>query len=457
MGKELSVDVSMQIGYLRKELESKGVTDIGVIAGYMQELKNLQCGQDVHSYDRYAKNGSDTVCDVATRYNRKTQECISWGINNYLGLNRNANVIKKAQAALEKYGTGSGSSAMAGVMSELHIELENRIASAFDKEAALIFPAGYAAHLGVISSLAGVRDLILVDREVHAGILGGCRLSGRKPLTFKHNDVGNLEMKLKKYRYVFENILVIVESAYSMSGEFAPIEEIVRLKEKYKFRLLVDEAHTFGIYGDNGAGYCSELGVTKDVDFVVGTFSDATASIGGFVAAEKKYCTLIRWGASSYLFQACAPPADIATILASLDEIAQNPALINRLHKNNNYFRRQLEKAGFNLGSSQSPIIPVYIEDTGTLYNLERDLYANGIFTSAITFPAVKPGEGRLRFVVTASHTKEQIDKTVGTLRELARRYKHASNGVIPLGQLLNRPTPGQELADESHAFPVIL
>lgn len=420
----LNLETSMQIGQLKKILADKGITDLDIVADYIQELKEMQCREDVHSYERYTESGSNSVCNIITGYNQKKQECIIWCTNHYLGLNRNKKVIEAAKKALDAFGTGCGTSAMSGGLSALHIGLENRIAKMLGKEKVLLFPTGYSANLGTISSVVGEKDFILIDRESHASIVDGCKLSGKKFLPFKHNDVEDLEMKLKRYGKNFEKVLVVVESAYSMSGDISPLDKIVELKKRYKFRLLVDEAHTFGFYGDKGKGYCNELGVTDDVDFIVGTLSKSTASIGGYVATRKKFCTMMRFSSSPYLFQACTPPADIAAVLASLDEIEKSTELIARLHENNRYFRARLLEAGFNLGASKSPVVPVYIPDTGILYNIERELYKNGIFSVAIVYPAVKANEGRLRFIVNAAHTREQIEKTVNVLYVLAEKYE---------------------------------
>ncbi|MBF0555538.1 MAG: aminotransferase class I/II-fold pyridoxal phosphate-dependent enzyme [Nitrospirae bacterium] len=417
------INVSMQIGYLRKHLEEKGILNLDVIANHILELRDLQCKEEMYSHSRYTEKGSDVVCNIITGCNTKEKKCIVWCVNHYLGLNRNKKVIDAAKKALDEYGTGCGTSALSGGMTSLHKMLEMRLADLIGKECVTLFPTGYTANLGLLSGIAGKGSFILFDRESHASIVDGAKLSGNKYLPFNHNDVEDLDSKLNKYTKEYENIFVVVESAYSMSGDLSPLKEIVELKQKYKFYLIVDEAHTFGFYGKKGSGYRNELGVTEEVDFIVGTLSKATASIGGYVASQEKYDILLHWSATPFIFQACTPPSDIAASLACLDEIETNTELAIKLHNNNKHFRSLLTKAGFDLRNSQSPIVPVYIEDFEALLNISKDLYINGIFTNAIFYPAVKRTEGRLRFILNVGHTMEQMERTVACLLEAVKKY----------------------------------
>lgn len=423
----MELDTSMVIGNVMRKLVDENVTDFNDIADAMQKLKDMQNREGLYSNDRFTETGSDSQAVVITEENGKRKECILWCINHYLGLNRNPRVIARSKEIIEKFGTGSGTSAMSGGMSSLHKEIEKRINAMVGKERTLLFPTGYSANLGAISAIPGKNDLILFDHQSHASIIDGCRLSGKEWLAFKHNNVADLESKLQRMQGKFQNILVVVESAYSMSGDLCPLREIVALKKKYKFYLYVDEAHSFGFYGEGGRGYCHEQGVTDDVDFIMSTLSKSTASIGGFVATKQKYCTLMSWHANAYIFQACISPADAGAILGSLDEIQSDPGLIRGLHEKTAYFRKKLIAAGFDLGTSQSPIIPIYVRDMKTLLAFGRGLYENGVFSVTIAFPAVKLSEGRLRFITNASHTYPQIDKTLEILTNVG-----SSLGIVP-------------------------
>lgn len=416
-------DLSISLGLLKRQLNQSGVDDFEEVADALYKHKQLQIKAGFYSQDKFTLSGSHSEAQLVCPSTGKTKDCIIWCINHYTGLNRSQKVIDSVCETVRKFGTGSGTSAISGGMCSLHKEAERRIASLVGKESALLFPTGYTTNLGVISSLPGINDFLLFDREAHASIIDGVRLSGRKFASFKHNSVEDLESKLKKYRDSYKNLFVIVESAYSMSGDVAPLKEIVELKKKYNFHLYVDEAHTFGFYGEKGAGYCNELGVTREVDFIMSTLSKSTASIGGFVACKSKYLPMIEWSTNSFLFQACLTPGDAAAILASLDELALHPELIASLHEKNRYMRKKLTQMGFDLGESQSPIIPLFIPDPETLINFNRDLYAQGVFSIAIVYPIVKPSEGRIRFILNTSHSYESIDKTVNILCELGIKY----------------------------------
>ena len=418
----LDLTPTMTIGLLKKMLIDRGITDVRQIAEHMHRLKTLQEEAGLfYSYDGYTEEGSAHHATVADGRHRR--DCVMWSINHYLGLNRHPRVIRAAQEALERFGSGCGTSAMSGGLSSLHKQIEQRIARLVGKSGVMLFPTGFTTNAGVISGLVSKRDLLLSDAENHASIVDGCRASRAQILPFEHNSVADLEDKLKRYRGQFENVFVIVESAYSMSGDLSPLQEIVALKERYGFFLYVDEAHTFGFYGKNGAGYCHELGLADRVDFIMSTFSKATASVGGFVAMDAKYKTLLTWNARPYLFQACFTPADAAAILAALDEIEGNPEHARRLHENNAYFRRLLKDAGFDVRQSQSPVVPVYIEDMDRLLKVTTGIFERGVFTIAVIYPAVGPTEGRLRFIVSAAHTRDEIERTVATLRDVCREH----------------------------------
>lgn len=416
-------DPLMPLALLKKQLNAEGIHSFEAIADALYGQKQRQAELGVYSQNRYTQTGSGCEAVVISPDTGQAVNSILWCINHYTGLNRHPRVIQRVTEAVQKYGTGSGTSALSGGMSSLHKEVETRLAGLIGKERALLFPTGYTTNLGVLSALPGKNDLVLFDREAHASIIDGVKLSGRKFASFHHNSVTDLERKLKRYRDRYENVLVVVESAYSMSGDLAPLMEIVELKRRYGFHLYVDEAHTFGFYGDCGAGYCQQLGLVDEVDFIMSTLSKATASIGGFVACHEKYIPLLEWSAHSFLFQACLPPGDAAAILASLDELATNPGLIASLHEKNAYMRQRLTAIGFDLGTSQSPIIPIFIEDSEQLLRFNKDLFEQGIFSVSVVYPAVKPTEGRIRLILNASHTYDQIDRTVDTLKVLGEEH----------------------------------
>ncbi len=416
------------IGEVLLYIKNQDITNIDERAEIIQDFVDSENRKNGNAHDRYLENGPSTLMNVITKHSGQKKECILWCVNHYLSLNRNPKVIEKACSALHQYGTGCGTSAVSCGMSSLHGQIEKRIAELIGKEDAVVFPTGFTTNLGSISFIAGNKDMIIFDRECHSSIINGIKLSGAKWISFKHNNVLDLEQKLKRFESSFENIFIVVESAYSMSGDLCPIKEITGLKKSHTFYTYVDEAHSFGIYGDRGQGYCYEQGVTDEVDFIISTLSKATASIGGFFAAKQKYCSLMRW-TDAYMFQACLTPADAAVVLACLDEIELNPNMIQELHAKNRYMRNLLLSKGFNLGNSKSPIIPIMIDDHNKLRIVVDELYQEGIYSTPIVYPAVKVNEGRIRLILNCSHTKEQIDYTVETLEKICKEYQIIDRG----------------------------
>lgn len=411
------------IGHLYIQLAKEGITDFDTVATKMQLLKNKMINNGSYTYDHYSASGSDAYSKICSSHSNTQQDCIVWSVNHYLGLNRHKLVIEKTAEIIGKYGTGSGTSAMSGGRSALHKKLEDRLCKLLNKESVLLFPTGYTANLGAISGLIGKNDLVLFDEEIHASIRDGIKLRGRKKEMFKHNSIRDLEKRLIANQGKFENIFVVVEGAYSMSGDMSPIKEIVALKEKYKFYLYLDEAHTFGLYGEDGRGYAYEQGVIDKVDFLMSTFSKSTAAIGGFVAMKEKYRALLQWRANAYLFQACFSPATAATILAALDVIKNEKEIVEDLHYKNAYMRNKLKAIGFCLGDSKSPVIPIYIQDVEKLIKIGEELYNEGIFTVSVIYPVAPIDKGRVRFILNAHHTIKQIDRTVDVLAKLALKY----------------------------------
>ena len=414
--------MDLGIGYVYIQQLKKGVTDLEAMATAFQTKRTEMENGAGYCYDRFTENGSSSE-GVIIDEKGENQEKIIWCVNHYLGLNRHPKVIKAATEATRKYGTGCGTSAMSGGRNSLHFQIENRIAKLLNKEAVLLFPTGYSTNLGVISGIVQKDDVIISDEENHASIIDGIKLSKRKKLLFKHNDIRDLEEKLKTVQSKKGNVFVIVESAYSMSGDLSPLKEIVELKKKYNFYLYLDEAHSFGFYGKNGAGYAESLGLLDEIDFFVSTFSKSCASIGGFVALKEKFRTFLMCKSSPYIFQACFTPGNAATIIASLDIIEKEPQLAQSLHEKNKYMRKRLKEMGYNLGESESPVIPLFVPDFEILNQFEKEMFQKGIFAVVIAFPAVAPLDGRIRLILNTSHTYEQIDKTLSILKELGRKY----------------------------------
>lgn len=421
---KVGLNDSMQIGMLRKRCVDNGITSVHEIAEVCEALRQMQMAKGVWGYENYSENGSNSsgiVCSAATADLHK--ECVIWSINHYLGLNRHPEVIDAAYQALKQFGTGCGTSAISGGHNKLHKTLENRIAKIFKKDAAMLFSTGFTANVGVISTLGrNGKNVIFFDKECHASMIDGMRLAGCEYFPFKHNDVADLEEKLKTFASDYENVFVIVESVYSMSGEEAPLKEIAALKSKYKFYYYVDEAHAFGLYALGGL--CCQLGISDAVDFIMTTLSKSVTSVGGVVACNREFITLLQAEATAYIFQAAMTPSDTAVVLKALDIIEREPGIVASLWKKTNYFRRALKERGFDTGKGTSPIVAVFIRDSDTLFTFSKMLLEKGIFTTAVTYPAVKQTEVRFRFIVNESHTYEQIDYTLEVLTSVGKTLR---------------------------------
>lgn len=415
----------IQIGMLLRNMADLGVKDLRQKALLAYLTVKAQNKKGVFPYNRFLKNGSRTLSKIISPDEGKEKDCIVWCNNHYLGLNRNKEVIRYAKQILEEYGSGCGTSAASGGFSEIHKLLESEVAKFTRRESVILYPTGYTANTGAIGTLASPGDMIIVDRDSHASMIDGIKMSGAEFRVFKHLDTDHLESILKKIdQNEYNNVFVLTESVFSMSGEEAPLQEICRLKQTHDFFLYVDEAHAFGFYGEKGSGLCEQTGQSHNVDFMMSTLSKATASIGGFIACDRQYSSYLRINSNPYLFQACLTPVDAAVNIAALKIIQSDKLPMTRLWKHTNKLRNLLINNGFNVGGSRSPIVPVYISEEEKLALFCRELYLNGIFTNWISYPAVRKRMGRLRFVVTANHTDEQIEKTVDVLRDLGKRLE---------------------------------
>ncbi|MCX5749806.1 MAG: aminotransferase class I/II-fold pyridoxal phosphate-dependent enzyme [Candidatus Saganbacteria bacterium] len=413
---------NIQVGKLIRSLKGKNVGELNKKAIITYLVISAQNNLGIFPYNRYMKQGNKIYSKIISPDDKKEVDCIVWCSNHYLGLNKNQKIIDYAAEVLSSNGTGCGTSAVSGGFSEIHKKLEEDLANIEGKPESVLFSTGYTTNLGAISALADKNDLLIIDRESHASIIDAVTMSGADFRVFKHNDINYLEDILKKTdRNKYKNIFILTESVFSMSGDEAPLKEYIKLKKKHGFYLYVDEAHAFGFYGQKGAGLCEHLGCGDDTEFIMSTLSKATASIGGFVATEKYYCSYIRFNSNPYLFQASIPPVDAAVSIAALKLIREDKTLAKKLWENTKKFREMVKKSGFNVGNSKSPIVPVYVSDESKLSRLCKELFSNGIFTNWVSYPVVSKKQGRLRFVVTASHTNEHIEKTVQILTKLGR------------------------------------
>ncbi len=349
------------------------------------------------------------------------RKLIMLGSNNYLGLTQDPRVKTAAIEAVEKYGSGcTGSRLMNGTL-DLHRRLEHRLARFVQKGDAMTFTTGYQTNLGTISALAGRHDTIVLDRAVHASIVDGCRLSMAETVRFKHNDMADLERVLQRID-PSRGILIVVDGVYSMEGDVANVPELVRLKKQYGARLMIDEAHSVGVFGEGGRGVAEHFGLLDDIDIYTATFSKSFASIGGFVAAEPEVIYFVRHMARALLFSAALPPASAAAALAALDVIEEEPERRTVLWDNTRLLLNGLNNLGFTTGKTASPVIPLIVGDEIRLAIFWRGLFDAGVFTNAAVSPAVEPDRALIRLSLMATHTPDHLQRALALMERVGKQ-----------------------------------
>ena len=349
------------------------------------------------------------------------EQVLMFGSNSYLGLTTHPALKEASKSAIDKYGSGCAGSRFLNGTLDLHIELEEKLAKFVGKESTLVFSTGFQVNLGVISSIPGRHDYIIMDDLDHACIIDGARLSFAKTLKYRHNDMASLEKVLQKCKE--ESIkLIAVDGVFSMEGDLANLPEIVKLAKKYKANIFVDDAHGIGVMGKLGAGTADHFGLTNDVDMIMGTFSKSLASIGGFVAADNDTINYLKHNARSLIFSASIAPANAASVIAAIDLIQQEPERIEKLWINTYYAMDRLNAAGFDIGHTVTPIIPIYIRDNAKTFMLTKMLLEQGIFVNPIVTPAVSNESSLIRYSLMATHSIDQIDESIDKITAIAKK-----------------------------------
>lgn len=349
------------------------------------------------------------------------EQVLMFGSNSYLGLTTHPALKEASKSAIDKYGSGCAGSRFLNGTLDLHIELEEKLAKFVGKESALVFSTGFQVNLGVISSIPGRHDYIIMDDLDHACIIDGARLSFAKSLKYRHNDMASLEKVLQKCKE--DSIkLIAVDGVFSMEGDLANLPEIVKLAKKYKANIFVDDAHGIGVMGKLGAGTADHFGLTNDVDMIMGTFSKSLASIGGFVAADNDTINYLKHNSRSLIFSASIAPANAASVIAAIDLIQQEPERIEKLWINTYYAMDRLNAAGFDIGHTVTPIIPIYIRDNAKTFMLTKMLLEQGIFVNPIVTPAVSNESSLIRYSLMATHSIDQIDESIDKITAIAKK-----------------------------------
>ena len=345
---------------------------------------------------------------------------LMFGSNAYTGLPGDERIIKAAKDALDKYGSGCAGSRFLNGTLDLHVVLEKEIAKFMGKDEALCFSTGFTVNSGVIACLCGRNDYIICDDRDHASIIDGRRLSMAKQLKFKHNDMADLEKQLQRCEPDAVK-LIVVDGVFSMEGDLCNLPEIVRLKKKYNATIMVDEAHGVGVFGRDGRGVCDHFGLTDEVDLIMGTFSKSLASIGGFITADSTIINWIRHTCRTYIFSASNTPAATAAALEALRIIQAEPERIAALWDVTNYALVKFREAGFEIGDTESPIIPLYVRDTEKTFAATMMAFEEGVFINPVIPPACAPQDTLVRVALMATHTKEQVDLAVEKLAKVFR------------------------------------
>jgi len=341
------------------------------------------------------------------------------GTNNYLGLTFEPECLEAAKKAIDELGTGTTGSRMANGTFAGHVALEKELAAFFDRKQAIVFSTGYAATMGMCSTLAGPGDVIVLDADSHASIYDGVRLGGADVIRFRHNDPADLDKRLRRLGDRIENTLIIVEGIYSMMGDQAPLAEIAEVKRKYGGLLLVDEAHSLGMLGDHGRGVAEAAGVEDDVDFVVGTFSKSLGAIGGYCVSNHDQLNAIRFAIRSYIFTASPSPSVIASTRAALRLMQERPQLRDQLWANAHRLYDGLQQLGFQVSPQVSPVVAVTIKDRNQAIDWWNRLLQHGAYVNLVMPPASPTDDSLLRCSVSAAHSHAQIDRIIGAFAAL--------------------------------------
>ena len=351
-----------------------------------------------------------------TEVEMEGQNVLMFGSNAYTGLTGDDRVINAGIEAMKKYGSGCAGSRFLNGTLDIHVQLEKELAEFIGKDEALCFSTGFSVNSGVIPALLTRNDFIICDDRDHASIVDGRRLSFAKSLHFKHNDMKDLERCLRRCARNAVK-LIVVDGVFSMEGDLAKLPDIIALKHKYPNTVvMVDEAHGLGVFGRQGRGVCDHFNLTKEVDIIMGTFSKSLASIGGFVAADKILINYLRHNARTYIFSASDTPAATASALEALHIIQNEPARIQSLWDVTNYALGKFREAGFEIGETESPIIPLYVRDVEKTFIVTKRAFDEGVFINAVIPPACAPQDTLVRFALMATHTKEQVDRAVAAL-----------------------------------------
>ena len=384
-----------------------------------QHIYDVVQEKGIYPYFHELCSGQDTVVNMEGR------RTIMLGSNNYLGFTSNAEVKDAAIKAIQKYGTGcSGSRFLNGTL-DIHKRLEEELAEFLNKEAVMTFSTGFQSNLGIISAIVGRNDYILCDKENHASIYDGCRLSYGKMIRYNHNDMQDLENKLSALPQD-SGALIVTDGVFSMSGEICNLPEIVRIAKKYNARIMVDDAHGLGVLGKNGRGTAEYFGLENEVDIYMGTFSKSLASLGGYLASTKKVVDFVKHSSRPYIFSASITPASVQSARKALELLREKPQMVQDLKNIGDYMRQKLDEKGIDYIKSSTPIISIYTYEDEKAFLACKLLLERGVYVNPVISPATPVGKALIRTSYSATHKKRDIDEAVEKIEEVIKMLKIA-------------------------------
>jgi 8-amino-7-oxononanoate synthase len=381
---------------------------------YRYDRADLARQAGLYTFFRPIESAQDPEVSIGGR------RLLMLGSNNYLGLTNDPRIKEAATEAVRKYGSGCAGSRWLNGTLDLHVRLEERLASFMRKEAALSFSTGFQVNLGVISCLIGKGDTVYLDKQDHACIIDGARLSFGNVRKFRHNDTGDLRRQIADGPAA-KGRLIVIDGVYSMEGDIAPLPDIVAIAREFGAALMVDDAHGIGVLGRGGRGTAEHFGLEEEVDLIMGTFSKSMASVGGFVAGDSKVIDFIRHTARTMVFSAAAPPAAVAAALATVDIMEREPERRERLWENTRFFAKELRRRGFDIGESQTPIVPIIVGEDVTALRMARLLQDEGVFVNCVLTPGALPGRSLIRASLMATHTREQLSRGLEAIEKVGR------------------------------------
>ena len=375
---------------------------------YREPQKFMEAG--VYPYFREITGKQGTEVEMGGH------KVLMFGSNAYTGLTGDQRIIDAAKAALDQYGSGCAGSRFLNGTLDLHVKLEKEISAFVHKDDCLCLSTGFSVNQGVLAMVVGKNDYIICDD--HASIVDGRRLSFARQLHYKHNDMADLERVLQNLPHEAVK-LIVVDGVFSMEGDLAKLPEIVELKHKYNCSIMVDEAHGIGVFGDHGRGVCDYFGLTDEVDLIMGTFSKSLASIGGFIAGDKDTINFLRHNCRTYIFSASNTPAATAAALEALHILQKEPERIEALWKVTKYALKRFQEEGFEIGETESPIIPLYVRDVEKTFLVTALAFNAGVFINPVIPPACAPQDTLVRYALMATHTEEQVERSVEILKKI--------------------------------------